>query len=207
MARPAGGGAGTAASGRADGAGALGRTTGPCTEAARDVRAAALGQPRRRGAFPAAEARESNGERAGEVEWITGKLTTSSNRAEKGWRLFVDGRTDLRWRTSMAAGFGGPNSGRVWVRPSSGMGGGGKGRGEGGSGARDRGGVASYGRRGERRHSSARASSSAPLSLRKKTRTGREASRARKQIRRRARRARFAGMLDAWRRRYGRRSR
>ena len=66
--------------------------------------AAALGQPRWRGVFPAAAAWEPNGERAGEVEWTTGKLTTSSNRAEKGLRWFVDGRAELRWRTSMAAG-------------------------------------------------------------------------------------------------------
>ena len=87
----------------------------------------------------------------------------------------------------MAAGFVGPDSGRVWARPSSGMGGGGKGRGEGGSGARDRGGVASYGRRGERWHSSARASSIAPLNSRKRMKRrdgkGREASRACARIR------------------------
>ena len=44
------------------------------------------------------------GERAGEVEWITGKLTTSSNRAEKGRRWFVDEKAEFWWRTSMAAG-------------------------------------------------------------------------------------------------------
>ena len=47
----------------------------------------------------------------------------------------------------MAAGFDGFDSSQAWARPSCGTGGGGKERGEEGSGAKDRGGVASYGRR------------------------------------------------------------
>ena len=60
--------------------------------------------PRRRGGVPMPAAAESEMEKVGEVEWTTGKLTISSNRAEKGRRWFVEGRAELRWRTSMAGG-------------------------------------------------------------------------------------------------------